>query len=467
MTRLGASARIPDTGSRFRLKVMLAIQTYLLITLLGWLVGPLDHPRPEVWTATIFVLAYQLTLFLGFLGAERRTSTNQSPRGEDTGPHEAGRAGSGMKLLITVASLASIGFAISSIAIAAGTVSPTGMWAALIESLADPGAAYGANRSREGTGGLVTMMSTGFAPFYVVGFPLGLYYFRSLGPSLKFVVIGDGFLQAATSGIRGTNFGVFKIIVVVATILVLRGGLLRLAQTLRARRAARLGMLAGPIFILYFVFATGSRFSNRVPTSLSGMSVDYNNPFIVWTPDALHLPVILVFSYLCQGYYGFAHALEQPFTTTYGLGSSKFLSDNALRFMGTDVTQRSYLVKMDDRWDPEVNWHTAYTWFANDVSVWGLFVIMILLGVLFSSVLRAAMRGETVALALAPLYVLMLLFLPLNNAVLSNPLTGMPFIVLTFVFVVRRARVTAAPVNTAVRPDPTHRARLPRERIPR
>lgn len=65
----------------------------------------------------------------------------------------------------------------------------------------------------------------------------------------------------------------------------------------------------------------------------------------------------------------------------------------------------------------------------------GVIIIMLLLGMAFNLILRDAINGNSIAVSLLPLYVIMLIFLPCNNVILSNPLTFMPFVIWNVIWI--------------------------------
>jgi hypothetical protein len=179
---------------------------------------------------------------------------------------------------------------------------------------------------------------------------------------------------------------------------------------------------------------TSDRLSTALPLTIAGVPMNYDNVLVSSLPDTWKVGAVLVFLYLCQGYYGFSYTFDYPFESTYGFGSGRFVSDNVGSMLGTDIYSRTYVHRMSGIWDERQNWHTAYTWFANDVSPVGVVLVMLFVGLMFGMVLRGALRGEVLAIALLPLYCLMVVFIPANNVVISNPLTCMPFVILSAVF---------------------------------
>jgi len=235
------------------------------------------------------------------------------------------------------------------------------------------------------------------------------------------------------------NFGVFKVTAVVLTVVILS----LLNRIPRRRRPsgttlyARVGALAVALvgFLVYFSVTTGDRISTIKPSAIAGVPIDYNSPLISHLPESLQMHAVLLSLYLGQGYHGLSLTLNYPFSSTYGLGNSMFVMDNVKRLFGWDLFPRTYIHKMGPVWSKSQNWHTAYTWFANDVSPWGVVVVMFAVGGLFSIVLRGAMREDALAISLLPLFMMMMIFLPANNVVISNPLTCMPFAILGATYV--------------------------------
>lgn len=125
-------------------------------------------------------------------------------------------------------------------------------------------------------------------------------------------------------------------------------------------------------------------------------------------------------SYIGQGYYGMSLSIGEEFTSTYGIGNSRFLSSNFKHFFGIDVEPYTYQAKISDRWDQYAQWHSFYSYMANDVSFPGVAIIMFLLGVSLAAVYKDAIYGKNIfAQCLLPLYAIMFLYMPANNQVFA------------------------------------------------
>lgn len=141
--------------------------------------------------------------------------------------------------------------------------------------------------------------------------------------------------------------------------------------------------------------------------------------------------------YICQGYKGMSLSLNENFDSTYGVGHSIFLQRVFEDYLGFDVRSRTYQRKITDRWDENIYWHSAYSYFANDVSFYGVTLIMFAIGFYFAKVVYAALiMGDFFAKLLLPLFALMFLYFPANNQVFSFLESMMSYWVLTLIFAI-------------------------------
>lgn len=87
-------------------------------------------------------------------------------------------------------------------------------------------------------------------------------------------------------------------------------------------------------------------------------------------------------SYLSQGYYTIGVAFNEPFTWSYGLGNS--WSGIALwnKFTGYDLLPDTYIGQLQKNHNisSTVAWHSAYLWFASDLTFFGVPVATFFIG---------------------------------------------------------------------------------------
>lgn len=123
-------------------------------------------------------------------------------------------------------------------------------------------------------------------------------------------------------------------------------------------------------------------------------------------------------SYICQGYYGFSLALDEEFTTTYGLGHSEFCISTIKGLFGIDLGTRTYQEKITKQWSRTGNWHSFYSQMSNDVGFYGVILIMLIIGMVLAQTWKDAYTDNNiVAKCLLMLFVIMFLYMPANNQV--------------------------------------------------
>lgn len=142
-------------------------------------------------------------------------------------------------------------------------------------------------------------------------------------------------------------------------------------------------------------------------------------------------------SYLTQGYYGMSQALTVDWTPMYGLGNSMFVV-NIISGNIHDIDQYTYQKKLEPfGWDSDVRWHSIYTWIANDVSFYGVIVVMLLIGLIFGMMFRDAIaKKDPFARASVFFYILMMLFIPCNNQVGQTADNLLGFLMLVLLWLV-------------------------------
>ena len=130
-------------------------------------------------------------------------------------------------------------------------------------------------------------------------------------------------------------------------------------------------------------------------------------------------------AYLTQGYRAVDYSLTQPFTSTYGFGSSMYLLDSTQNWFHTsNIIQRSYLYKNQMLYglDYKLSWSSLYVWMANDVSMLGVLPVMYLIGYVFGKVWRQLLDGQNhfSALVVAGLMFQLCMYIPANNQIVQT-----------------------------------------------
>jgi len=123
-------------------------------------------------------------------------------------------------------------------------------------------------------------------------------------------------------------------------------------------------------------------------------------------------------TYVVQGYYGFSLALEEEFDSTYGVGNSVILTRNVESILNIDLKSRTFQRKITSYWDENGQWHSLYSYIANDLNFPGvalaLFVISFLLAKVWINFLDT---GNVFAGIMVCIFAILVIFIPANNQI--------------------------------------------------
>ena len=264
--------------------------------------------------------------------------------------------------------------------------------------------------------------------FFIIGF----IKWRDMNRAKKYAFLFFVFIEIFYWMGRGTNFGVISIITTLLFSMMYKLKSIKLSfRQIVLYGSLTIVLLIGSIAV--FSFNMNSR---RGGAELSydqfdfGKSyVDENSAAFAVVPVALHDTYMYVVSYLSQGYYHTCLAFDLSFQSTYFLGGNPALIALA-SIAHIDVWENTYVYRLKDKGvDPLVNWHSAYTWYANDVSFFGvpvvLFIIGYLLGISWTfSLNQNDFLSKIVFIVLGN----MLLYLFANNTYLSSVFYSFVFI---------------------------------------
>jgi hypothetical protein len=277
--------------------------------------------------------------------------------------------------------------------------------------------------------------------FFIAGF----LYWRRMGAAVKLLFAGLVGLDLLFSMGRGTTFGVVSMV----TTFVFA------ALFWRKSRIAK-GLLIAGLFIAtvalfsYNLYSRSGNVERAVELTEFGRSVlIVDDPVLAMVPEALRPTYLNVIWYFGGGYYHASFALDLDFRPTLFLGSNPALIGLAAIF-GIDVWNDTYMHRLQTtRGIDELGvWHTAYLWYANDVSFVGVPLLLLGMAYLFGFSWARAAQGDFLSGIVFVMVGNMLLFLFANNTYLSSVFYSfmvlLPFWLLTRVFGdVVRVRVPA------------------------
>jgi hypothetical protein len=128
--------------------------------------------------------------------------------------------------------------------------------------------------------------------------------------------------------------------------------------------------------------------------NIAQLPIVIRHPALAILPEPLKPTYIKVVSYLGQGYYHTCFAFDLDFRWTRFLGNNPALIGLAARF-GVDVWKDTYMHRLQREGIDELGvWHSAYTWFASDVSFYGVPVVLFFLGYFFGVSWAQGTQGD-------------------------------------------------------------------------
>lgn len=295
-------------------------------------------------------------------------------------------------------------------------------------------------------GRLITVLTTLTSPIYWPIYPLMIYYFKRTNIIQKILFFIAIFLEIGYGISIGTNKVIFDLVIITGTILILKFMFKIMKNGIKKELLFKIlfiSLISCGIVLLFFNFTMSSRlggldrFSNGYRP---GIPVNVDKGVIKYFSDSFKFLYIMVCGYLTQGYFGMSLALKLPFISTLGLGNNNFILSNFEEIFNLSIRQYTYQNRITEYyWDPTQNWHTIYTWIANDVSFYGVIIVMLILGVFIAAIWKDIVFKKNIfAICLFPMIVILVVFIPCNNQIFSLPTTFMPFLFLTLFWLISR-----------------------------
>jgi hypothetical protein len=167
----------------------------------------------------------------------------------------------------------------------------------------------------------------------------------------------------------------------------------------------------------------GITYENVNERSIDVVNIEDNLHFIPVLGPELGFGLIKTTQYLSSGYYGLSIALSLPFEWTWMIGHSYTLMVLYNRFFGGEfLFEKTYAYRAGDLgWSME-QWHTAFTWYASDLTFPGALVFFFLAAFFYGRLWRAvAVERRALAVPLYGYLSIGFVFVPANNQLMISP----------------------------------------------
>lgn len=394
---------------------LILIEAYLALTGLLFLLGPFDWPRVNFYVLFAFLVFYQVALAIGYyMGAY---------------PSKIVRK----KLDVNYWFKASL--IISVILIIPYTHIYTGKYPwDIIQEVPDQAQAfseYYQRLSMERTPEriFIMMVRTLFSPLMVALIPL-MFWTKRLTIGWKILFILYVSLYFSFSLLRGTDKESADFLVFFFVGLFSRIAINHFSKEVKSSRT-KIWLIV--LLLSFGLWGSYTTFMERKMSRLGGddqvciqqadVCADMNRGVMPYLDDKNKFGFSMATLYLSIGYYGMGLALEEDFESSLGLGHSLFISNAAMQVQDLrSFFDRTYTEKISLKgWDAQVYWATTYTWLANDVGFFGVIVLMLLIGFVFSRTWQDVISlKDPAAIILFSQIVLMLFYLPAFNVTMQN-----------------------------------------------
>lgn len=307
----------------------------------------------------------------------------------------------------------------------------------IIEGMSNMGGAYNEFQESIGDAGVQVLggnLMTYFNLIWAfVGFNIlmiGVLYFKQLSKYNKTVLIMTYILIALEYIATGTNIGVFRLIlvfVIFGGIKLVREGKKKKIRMARKKKRKFILVTIIALIIILFIFDKimqsrgGILLWESSYYNVGGIHVDKDSFLFKIVPPSFHMLLVSGCAYLTQGYYGMSLCLQIPWKFGFGVGHCMAFM-NLFNSALTVPHENTYQYRLTSLgWEEGTQWHTMYSWFANDITFIGVIIIMFIIGLAFSVAYRdSVLTNNPYAKLVTYYFALMAFFIPCNNQLFQS-----------------------------------------------
>lgn len=162
-------------------------------------------------------------------------------------------------------------------------------------------------------------------------------------------------------------------------------------------------------------------------------------------PGSIKSSSLFLSSYLTHGYKGLSIAMEQDFSSTYGLGFSQFFRHNILKLVGDPqleekIESMTYAGKTSAvGWETGKVWSSFFVFPASDISFLGTILLLFFIGYIWSLSWKDALKTHNpFAIVVFLNLCIMVVYFPANNQLFQGGESFIGFSVVFFAWIVSR-----------------------------
>lgn len=383
---------------------LVALHLFMLATLTLFAFGGWDWPVNNPVGFYSLVLTFQAAHLIGYLVGIRLPSKGYFWRLD---PVKLLKWGLALELLLLIPTMIDI--------VSSGA-------SELLTAIASPAEAYYGNQaSGSGPGFFIPQIRFLLSPLLYPVMPLGIFYWERLSRALRIGLVLAIVSEILSWLLIGTNKGLVDAVTLIPLLIFARifSGKTKLS---RRKLITLLTVIAVgfTLVITYFTRNIVERLGGAIPDTYVGTQIyrkqDGLTPYV---PEPLIATYLASSAYAGSGYYGLYLSTQLPFQSTYGLGHSMYLSQFAKDSFGAPYFyDESYPGRVQSvyGWSQTVRWHTMYSWWASDISFWGIPILMLVFGIVTALVWADVRKGDNpFAVIMFTHFATMFLYVSANN----------------------------------------------------
>lgn len=251
-------------------------------------------------------------------------------------------------------------------------------------------------------------------------FPIGSVYFKKMSVLDKVLYFSTTIFTILYWLNQGTLKGLGDIVIMLLPISILVLARRKFLKGKIKKKSRRLLVIISATMILFMIVFGMIQQQRMEHMNKSYSLINQTNIKFIEEEKEMPFPYITnYFSfYVSHGYTGMALAMELDPQFTYGLGSSRTVLQNTESLLGVDINSKTYTQRIENYfgWPNGMYWPTAFTWFASDISFFGIPIMMFIVGKIFAHLwVNFIYERSIISLVAICQIFIFVIYLPANN----------------------------------------------------
>jgi len=350
---------------------------FILFTELFLFIGPCKFEIKHPFFLCFFLVCMNISLFLGY-----RTGVKKFKKKSYILQFNENSRLYTIKFFLVTSTL----FSLYRFHVVLGSIRIVNIISRINASIFDFSSAYHGELSSNEYGVSFSFLTIVLSFIIFSALPFGIYYWHKLSKSYKAIVAYLILVELILSIGTGQRQDVINLIVGIVLIVIAKVGI--------NKKSIIFLLVSFIIAITFFVIAaigrTGVNYSEVI---LLHDRFEIKDSYQQLLPPSLYYPIGSIHFYLCHGYYNLSLIFDELLISnykyplfTFGFGNSWSLLHMINKYGGIDLMPYTYqgMLEATKGISSGGQWHTIYSWIANDVSFLGCPIVVYVIGYYFA-----------------------------------------------------------------------------------